>query len=321
MNLLDQLKQYTQVVADTGDFESIRNYQPVDSTTNPSLIFAAARKSEYAHLIEQSIAYGKKSGGNMQQQLTSTMDMLAVAFGIEILRIVPRRVSTEVDARLSFDSQGSIKKARKLIGLYEEHGIPREKILIKVAATWEGVTAARELEKEGIRCNLTLLFSMAQAIACAQAGVQLISPFVGRIYDWYKKDRGVDHIPGHEDPGVHSLRNIYHYYKKFGYKTEVMGASFRNIEQIVDLAGCDLLTISPQLLGELEKTEAPLERKLSAEDSMKMDLDKITLDEKDFRWMHNEDPMAVEKLSEGIRRFTADQIKLENLVRKRIQES
>lgn len=319
MNLLDQLKQFTQVVADTGDFESMKKYRPVDATTNPSLIYAASQKSEYAHLVEQSIAYGKKSGKDAEERFTSTMDMLAVAFGLEILKIVPRRVSTEVDARLSFDVEGSIAKARKLIGLYEEHGISREKILIKVAATWEGVVAARELEKEGIRCNLTLLFSMAQAIACAQAGVQLISPFVGRIYDWHKKERGVDHIPGHEDPGVHSLRNIYHYYKKFGYRTEVMGASFRNIEEIVELAGCDLLTISPQLLGELEATEAPLERKLSAEDSANTDLEKITLDEKEFRWMHNEDPMAVEKLSEGIRRFTADLIKLENEVRKQIR--
>lgn len=318
MNLLDQLKLITQVVADTGDFESMRNYQPVDATTNPSLIYAAAQKSEYAHLVEQSINYGKKSGGTAQQQLSAAMDMLSVAFGTEILKIVPRRVSTEVDARLSFDSEGSIKKAKKLIGLYEESGIPREKILIKVAATWEGVIAARELEKEGIRCNLTLLFSMAQAIACAEAGVQLISPFVGRIYDWHKKDRGVDHIPGHEDPGVHSVRNIYHYYKKFGYKTEVMGASFRNIEEIIELAGCDLLTISPPLLGELEKTGATLERKLNPEESMKMDLDKIALDEKDFRWMHNEDPMAVEKLSDGIRRFTSDLIRLENAVKKRI---
>ncbi|MFO7932884.1 MAG: transaldolase [Bacteroidales bacterium] len=319
MNLLDQLKQFTQVVADTGDFESIRNYQPVDATTNPSLIYAASRKSEYAHLIDQSVAYGRKSGSKAEERLTHTMDMLAVTFGIETLKIVPRRVSTEVDARLSFDVEGSIGKARKLIGLYEENGISREKILIKVASTWEGVTAARELDKEGIRCNLTLLFSMAQAIACAEAGVQLISPFVGRIYDWHKKDRGVDHIPGPEDPGVHSVRNIYHYYKKFGYKTEVMGASFRNTEEIIELAGCDLLTISPALLKELEATEGSLERKLNAEESMKMDLKKISLDEKQFRWMHNEDPMAVDKLSEGIRRFTADLVKLEDSVKSRIQ--
>jgi transaldolase len=319
MNLLDQLKQFTQVVADTGDFESMKKFRPVDATTNPSLIYAASGKKEYAHLIDKAVAYGKKAGKTAQQRLSETMDMLAVAFGLEILKIVPRRVSTEVDARLSFDSEGSVEKARKLVGFYEEHGVSREKILIKVAATWEGVIAARELEKEGIHCNLTLLFSMAQAIACAEAGVQLISPFVGRIYDWHKKERGVDHIPGHEDPGVHSVRNIFHYYKKFGYRTEVMGASFRNIGEITELAGCDLLTISPQLLGELERTEAPLERKLVPEESGKMDLDKISLDEKGFRWMHNQDPMAVEKLSEGIRKFTADLIRLEDAVNKQIQ--
>ena len=255
MNLLVQLKQYTQVVADTGDFESMKQYQPVDATTNPSLIFAAAKKPEYAHLVDQAIEFGKKAGGTSDQRLHSTLDMLAVLFGMEILKIVPRRVSTEVDARLSFDTEASILKARKLIGMYEERGIPREKILIKVATTWEGVNAARELEKEGIHCNLTLLFSMAQAIACAEASVQLISPFVGRIYDWHRKDRGVDHIPGAEDPGVHSVKNIFHYYKKFGYRTEVMGASFRNTGEITELAGCDLLTISPALLGELESTE------------------------------------------------------------------
>ncbi|HER09091.1 MAG TPA: transaldolase [Bacteroides sp.] len=319
MNLLEQLKQFTQVVADTGDFETMKAYHPVDATTNPSLIYAAAQKSEYAHLIAQAVDYGRKSGKTAEQQISGTMDMLAVAFGLEILKIVPRRVSTEVDARLSFDSAGSMDKARKLIGMYEDHGISREKILIKVAATWEGVVAARELEKEGIHCNLTLLFSMAQAIGCAEAGVQLISPFVGRIYDWHKKERGVDHIPGPEDPGVHSVQNIYHYYKKFGYRTEVMGASFRNTEEIIELAGCDLLTISPQLLGELERTEAPLERKLSPEASKEMDLKKISLDEKEFRWMHNEDPMAVEKLSEGIRRFTEDMIRLENAVSKQIR--
>ncbi len=318
MNLLDQLKKYTEVVADTGDFESMKKYHPVDATTNPSLIFAAAQKSGYAHLIGQSVAYGTKTGKTAAQKLSETMDMLAVAFGLEILKIVPRRVSTEVDARLSFDTEGSAEKARKLIGLYEAHGISREKILIKVAATWEGIAAARVLEKEGIHCNLTLLFSMAQAIACAEAGVQLISPFVGRIYDWHRKERGVDHIPGSEDPGVHSVKNIYHYYKKFGYGTEVMGASFRNIEEITELAGCDLLTISPALLEELERAEGPLERKLTPEASQSMDLKKISLDEKSFRWMHNEDPMAVEKLSEGIRRFTEDMVKLENAISKQI---
>ena len=262
MNLLGQLKKYTRVVADTGDFESIIQYRPVDATTNPSLIYAAASKPEYSNLVERATDFGRMKGGTSDQRLTSTMDILAVLFGTEILKIVPGRVSTEVDARLSFDTGGTIDKARTLIGLYEEHGISRDKILIKVATTWEGINAARELEKEGIRCNLTLLFSMAQAIACAEAGVQLISPFVGRIYDWHRKDRGVDHIPGSEDPGVHSVRDIYYYYKKFGYTTEIMGASFRNIEQIIELAGCDLLTVSPGLLAELERTEISLVRKL-----------------------------------------------------------
>jgi transaldolase len=314
MNLLEQLKQVTQVVADTGDFEGMRKYQPVDATTNPSLIYAAARKPAYAHLLDQAVGIGSRIGGSAEQRLAHTMDLLAVLFGIEILKIVPRRVSTEVDARLSFDTEASIVKARKLIGLYEERGISREKILIKVATTWEGINAARELEREGIHCNLTLLFSMAQAIACAEAGVQLISPFVGRIYDWYRKERGVDHIPGEDDPGVQSVKKIFHYYKKFGYKTEVMGASFRNVGQITELAGCDLLTISPDLLGELENTEMRLARKLDPSDSAHMDIERITLDEKAFRWMHNEDPMAVEKLSDGIRKFTADLERLEDFV-------
>jgi transaldolase len=306
----------TEVVADTGDFESMKQYRPIDATTNPSLIFAAAQKAEYASLIENAIAHGKSKGGTRGEKLSNTMDMLAVNFGIEILRIVPRRVSTEVDARLSFDREASIQKARKLISLYEENGIGREKVLIKLASTWEGIQAARILEKEGIRCNLTLLFSFAQAVACAEAEVQLISPFVGRILDWHKKERGVEHIPGAEDPGVKSVHSIYNYYKKFGYKTEVMGASFRNIEEIIELAGCDLLTISPALLGELEGKEGELTPKLDAGLSKDMDIEKITLDEKGFRWMHNEDPMAVEKLSDGIRRFTADIIKLEAFVGK-----
>jgi transaldolase len=316
MNLLEQLKEFTQVVADTGDFESIRQYHPVDATTNPSLIYAAAKKPEYAHLVEQAVDFGRKQGGTSRQRLTGTMDALAVLFGIEILKIVPRRVSTEVDARLSFDTDATIEKARKITSMYEERGISREKVLVKVATTWEGINAARELEREGIRCNLTLLFSMAQAIACAEAGVQLISPFVGRIYDWHRKERGVDHISGEEDPGVHSLRDIYHYYKKFGYRTEVMGASFRNTGEIIELAGCDLLTISPGLLAELERAETPLVRKLDPSLSANMEIRKISLDEKGFRWMHNEDPMAVEKLSDGIRKFTADLIRLEDFVGK-----
>ena len=311
MNTLEQLKKYTQVVADTGDFETIVQYKPVDATTNPSLIFAAAQKPAYRNLMELAIQAGRRAGGTDHEVMTHTLDMLAVLFGLEILRIVPRRVSTEVDARLSFNREATVEKAEKLIHLYEEHGIPREKVLIKVASTWEGIQAARVLEEKGIHCNLTLLFSMAQAIACAEAGVQLISPFVGRIYDWYKKERGVSHIPGSEDPGVHSVREIFHYYKKFGYKTEVMGASFRNTEEILELSGCDLLTISPSLLGELEKMQDPVLKKLDQELSASMDLKQIHLDEKSFRWMHNENAMAVEKLSDGIRKFTADLLKLQ----------
>jgi len=318
MSTLEQLKKVTQVVADTGDFETMRRFKPVDATTNPSLIYAAAQKEEYRHLVGQAIEIGSKKGETASEKITETMDQLAVLFGTEILNIVPRRVSSEVDARLSFDKEGSEKKARKLIRLYEDNGISREKILIKLATTWEGVKAAEELEKEGIHCNLTLLFSFAQAVACAEADVQLISPFVGRIYDWHKKDRGVDHIPGKEDPGVHSVHNIYNYYKKFGYETEVMGASFRNTEEIIELAGCDLLTISPALLGELHDMKGDLQVRLDPGKSMQMDLEQIHLDEKSFRWMHNTDAMAVEKLSEGIRKFTADIEKLEELVAKQL---
>jgi len=314
MNLLEQLKQYTQVVADTGDFESIARFKPVDATTNPSLIYAASQKKEYAHLVDAAVEYGRKKGSNTETKLAESLDMLAVNFGIEILKIVPRRVSTEVDARLSFDFEGSLAKARKLIGFYEGNGISREKILVKLASTWEGIRAAELLEKEGIHCNLTLLFSKAQAIACAEAGVQLISPFVGRIYDWHKKDRGVDSIPSVEDPGVLSVNYIYNYYKKFDYETEVMGASFRNIGEIIELAGCDLLTISPGLLSELENTQGELLRKLDPEKSKKSDIQQVHLDEKAYRWMHNEDAMAVEKLSEGIRKFTEDLIKLEKFI-------
>jgi len=318
MNILEQLKQFTLVVADTGDFESIAGFRPVDATTNPSLIFAASQKQEYFNLVESAIEYGKKNGNLFSGKLTESMDMLAVKFGIEILKIVPRRVSTEVDARLSFDTEGSIKKARKIISLYEENGISREKILIKLASTWEGIQAAQELEKEKIHCNLTLLFSMAQAIACAEAGVRLISPFVGRIYDWYKKERGVDHIPANEDPGVISVVNIYNYYKKFGYQTEIMGASFRNVGQIIELAGCDLLTISPSLLNELKNSTFKLERKLDPSMAYKKSIRKINLDEKSFRWMHNEDAMAVEKLSEGITRFTSDLLKLQKTIAEKL---
>lgn len=314
MNYLEQLKKYTQVVADSGDFESYVQFKPIDGTTNPSLIYAASQKKEYAHLVEAAVDYGRKKGNTFEVKLSESLDKLAVNFGMEILKIVPRRVSTEVDARLSFDQQGSLDKARKIIGIYEENGIPREKILIKLASTWEGIKTAEQLEKEGIHCNLTLLFSKAQAIACAEAKVQLISPFVGRIYDWYKKERGVDSIPSNEDPGVLSVNYIYNYYKKFGYETEVMGASFRNIGEIVELAGCDLLTISPNLLAELENTKGQLLRKLDPEKAKNTDIQQIHLEEKEYRWMHNEEAMAVEKLSDGIRKFTEDLIKLEKFI-------
>ncbi len=314
MNLLTQLKAYTKVVADTGDFASIEVYKPVDATTNPSLIYAASQDPKYRSLIDDAIHFAKKSSDDKAVQLSKAMDKLAVNFGLEILKIVPGRVSTEVDARLSFDTEGTIEKARELIQLYENAGISRERILIKIAATWEGIRAAEVLEKEGIHCNLTLLFSQVQAIACADAGVRLISPFVGRILDWYKKDRGVDEIPAHEDPGVISVTNIFNYYKKFGYPTQVMGASFRNIGEITELAGCDLLTISPALLQQLEDTEGDLERKLSNEIAFQQEIEKIDVDEKTFRWMMSQDAMATEKLAEGIRNFTKDLIELEKQI-------
>ena len=314
MNLLEQLKNYTQVVADTGDFASIEAYKPVDATTNPSLIYAASQDAKYKHLIDNAIEFARKASSDRSAQLSKAMDKLAVNFGLEILRIVPGRVSTEVDARLSFDTEATVKKAREIIGLYEDAGITRERILIKIASTWEGIKAAEIVEKEGIHCNLTLLFSQVQAIACAEAGVRLISPFVGRILDWHKKDRGVADIPATEDPGVNSVRNIFNYYKKHGYATQVMGASFRNTGEICELAGCDLLTISPALLKELEQAEGTLEKKLDTEAAVKMDIEKISPDEKTFRWMMNEDAMATEKLAEGIRNFTKDLVKLEKQI-------
>lgn len=317
MNLLDQLKQMTRVVADTGDFESMVQYQPIDATTNPSLIYAAAQKPEYDSLVNRAIAFSKQKYKGDEKQLEVSLDKLAVDFGLEILKIVQGRVSTEVDARLSFDTRGTIDKAKELIDLYESEGADRERILIKIASTWEGIRAAEELEKEGIHCNLTLLFSIGQAIACANAGVTLISPFVGRIYDWYRKNRGVDDIPPTEDPGVLSVKQIYNYYKKHGYQTEIMGASFRNIGEIIELAGCDLLTISPGLLNELENMNGELTLKLDEKSSALMDIEKIEMDEKSFRWMLNQDAMATEKLAEGIRNFTADLIKLEVYVKDR----
>ena len=314
MNLLEQLKSYTKVVADTGDFQSIDAYKPADATTNPSLIYAASQDPKYASLIDDAIAYAKGISTDKTVQLSKAMDKLAVNFGLEILKIVPGRVSTEVDARLSFDTEATIAKARELIALYEVNGISRERILIKVASTWEGIKASEALEKEGIHGNLTLLFSIAQAIRCAEANVTLISPFVGRILDWYKKDRGVSEIAAPEDPGVLSVGQIYNYYKKFGYKTIVMGASFRNIGEIIELAGCDALTIAPSLLKELESTEGILDKKFVPETSKNLDIKQIHMDEKTFRWMMNEDAMATEKLAEGIRNFTKDLIKLENKI-------
>ncbi len=318
MKLLEQLKTMTVVVADTGDFESMKEFKPRDATTNPSLILAATNNPQYQHLIEQAMEYAKAKGSSKEEQLTLCMDKLAVNFGIEILKIVPKRVSTEVDARLSFDTEATVAKAHQLIKLYEEAGIPKEKVLIKIASTWEGIKAAEILEKEGIHCNLTLLFSKAQAIACAEGNVQLISPFVGRIYDWYKKDRGVDDIPATEDPGVASVTEIFKYYKKYGYTTEVMGASFRKAEEIIELAGCDLLTIAPKLLKELDEMEGTLVKKLNADDLGDFNEPKISLDEKSFRWMMNEDAMATEKLAEGIRKFAADIVKLEDKIKAKL---
>ena len=314
MNLIDSLKRYTTVVADTGDIEAIAEYQPEDATTNPSLLYQAAQKPQYEHLVDDALDHAIHFPGDRAARTEAFMDKLLVNFGCEILKIVPGRVSNEVDARLSFDVDGSLAKARKLISMYQKAGIGPERILIKLASTWEGIRAAEQLEREGIHCNLTLLFSFAQAVACAEAGVTLISPFVGRIYDWYKKERGAD-IPVDEDPGVASVTRIYNYFKKFGYKTQIMGASFRKVNQVVRLAGCDLLTISPDLLEQMEKTEGEVTRRLSVESARVSDETKIHLDEKTFRWMHNEDAMAVEKLSEGIRKFHADTRKLEQYVR------
>lgn len=319
MNVLEQLKTMTTVVADTGDIQSIQAYTPTDATTNPSLIYAAAQIPHYQHLVEDAVAYGRKAGGTEADKLSKMIDKLFVSFGAEILKIVPRFISTETDARLSFDTEGTIRKAQELIKLYEDAGVPKDRVLIKIASTWEGVKAAEILEQQGIRCNMTLLFGFGQAVACAQAGAYLISPFVGRILDWYKAKEGVDSYPPDDDPGVQSVRRIYSYYKKYGYHTVVMGASFRNAEQIKALAGCDLLTISPKLLGELDNDHTELPHVLSEEYALKQCRDeKIDVDEKTFRWMLNEDAMATEKLAEGIRNFSADIVKLENSVREKL---
>ena len=310
MSQLDSLKTFTTVVADSGDLEAMREFRPQDATTNPSLLLKAAQQPQYRPLVEAALADAERAGGAESKRTEAFMDRLAVNVGMEILKIVPGRVSTEVDARLSFDRDATIAKARELIGLYEKAGISRERILIKVGTTWEGIRAAAELERGGIHCNMTLLFSFAQAVASAEAGVTLISPFVGRIYDYYKKERGSD-IPPAEDPGVQSVTRIYNYYKKFGYKTQVMGASFRRVEQIIDLAGCDLLTISPDLLEALNKAPGEITPKLTIEHAKASSEEKISLDEKAYRWMQNQDAMAVEKLSDGIRRFYEDGRKLE----------
>ena len=310
MSLLDSLKQVTTVVADTGDIEAMRQFKPQDATTNPSLLLKAAQQPQYRPLVDAALADSDRLGLAETQRTEAFMDRLAVNFGREILKIVPGRVSTEVDARLSFDTAGSVAKAREVVGLYEKAGIDRERLLIKLGSTWEGIQAAAQLEREGIHCNLTLLFSFAQAVACAEAGVTLISPFVGRIYDYYRKERGAE-ITAADDPGVQSVTRIYNHFKKFGYKTQVMGASFRKIDQILDLAGCDLLTISPDLLETLQRTDGEVTPRLTPAAARASAGEKVVLDEKAYRFLHNQDAMAVEKLSDGIRRFYDDARKLE----------
>jgi len=321
MNLLESLKKHSIIVADTGDIDSIARVKPQDATTNPSLLFQAAQNPAYRPLVDDALAFGMKARGDRAAKAEALMEKLSVNFGCDILKHVKGRVSTEVDASLSFDVEGTLAKARRLIELYQQAGMPRERVLIKVASTWEGIKAAEKLEREGIHCNLTLLFSFAQAVACADAGVTLISPFVGRIYDWYRKERKVEDIAPADDPGVQSVTRIYHYYKKFGYKTQVMGASFRKVEQIVGLAGCDLLTLAPDLMDKMAKTEGEVTRRLTVEAAKASNVEKIALDEGIFRWLHNEDAMATEKLAEGIRRFHADARKLEDYVLALVEKS
>jgi len=312
MTLFESLKKYTTVVADTGDVEAIARHRPQDATTNPSLLFNAAQMPAYRHLVEEASEQALKRGSGHEEMAEEFIDRLFVLFGCEILKVIPGRVSTEVAASLSFDTAATIAKARKLISLYEDNGVARERILIKIASTWEGIQAAEFLQKEGIRCNLTLLFSFAQAVACAEAGVTLISPFVGRIYDWYKKQDGGAEIAADKDPGVASVTRIYNYYKKFGYKTQVMGASFRNVNQIVRLAGCDLLTISPDLLDQLGKMEGSLSRSIDPINAKASKDERLHLNERTFRWLLNQDAMATEKLAEGIRKFNSDARHLED---------
>ncbi|BAZ33253.1 transaldolase [Cylindrospermum sp. NIES-4074] len=319
-NLLEQLRQVTVVVSDTGDIQAIEQFKPQDATTNPSLITAAAQMPEYQGIVDQTLIQAKKdagAGATQAQVVSLAFDRLAVSFGLKILQIIPGRVSTEVDARLSYDTEATVAKARDLIAQYKAAGISPNRVLIKIAATWEGIRAAEILEKEGIHCNLTLLFGIHQAIACAEAGITLISPFVGRILDWYKKDTGKDYAPA-EDPGVLSVTKIYNYYKKFGYKTEVMGASFRNIGEITELAGCDLLTISPALLSELQSNVGELPRKLDPAKAATLSIEKITIDKATFDKMHAADRMAYDKLAEGIEGFTKALISLEKLLAERL---
>ncbi len=317
LSQLDQLKQWTKVVADTGDFGTIKAFEPQDATTNPTLLLKAAQMAEYRYIVDKAVAEARASGLSAEALVKDISQRLLVLFGVEILKIIPGRVSTETDAHFAFDPEALVEEARRFISMYQKHGIGRERILIKIASTWEGIRAAERLQKEQINCNMTLLFSLPQAIACAEAGAKLISPFVGRILDWYKKSTGKDYAAA-EDPGVESVREIYAYYKKFGYSTEVMGASFRNAGEIIELAGCDLLTISPQLLGELKQNTTALQRKLTPEWARTQDVQKISLDEKKFRWLVNENAMATEKTADGIRIFAADARKLQQYIRERI---
>lgn len=317
MHILEQLKRYSKIGADSADFESIRKYKPLDSTTNPSLILEAAQEQKYAHLVDEALAYARRRSTDRPKQIRLAVDKLFINFGLELLKIVPGRVSTQVDARMSFDNEGSVKKAREMVALYKDAGIDRERVLVEIAATWEGIRAAETLSKEGIHVNMTLMFSLAQAIACAEARVQLVSPFVGRVLDWHTKNHPQQKYTPDAEPGVQLVRDIYHYYKKFGYKTEVMAASFRNQDEILALAGCDLITIPPALLSELERTEGNLERKLMAEKAQEADMHKMDMDQKKFRFMMNEDIMASEKLAEGIKKFNEDVARLESLLLRR----
>jgi len=314
MNKLQQLRKMTTVVADTGDIDAIKQYMPTDATTNPSLLYKAAQLPQYKALVTSAVIYGNANGQTSEEKTSLTLDKLAVNFGKEILNIIPGRVSTEVDARLSFNTDATIKRAEHLINMYKEEGVNQQRILIKIAATWEGIKAVEQLEKKGIHCNLTLMFNIAQAVAAAEAQATLISPFVGRILDWYKKAEGVASYAAHQDPGVVSVKSIYNYFKKFNHNTTVMGASFRNAEEIIALAGCDLLTIAPTLMEELQNSDEEITRTLNPESAKTMDIQKIDVSEPNFRWLMNEDPMATEKLAEGIRNFTVDTLKLEQYI-------